>query len=252
MFSVRFQGKPFNIRVIQVFAPTSKAEDAEVERFYEDLQDLLELKSKKYVLFITGDWNAKVGSQETPGVTGTFGLGEWNEARQKLIEFCQENKLVIAKTLFQQHKRRLYTWTSPDGQHQNQVDYILCSQRWRSSKQSVKRLGADCGSDHELLIAKVRLKLKKVGKTTRPFMYDLNQIPYDYTVEVRNRFKGLDLIDRVPDKLWIEVHDTVQETGITTIPMEKKCKKAKWLSGEALQISVKRREAKEKRKDISI
>ena len=195
MFSVRFQGKPFNIRVIQVFAPTSKAEDAEVERFYEDLQDLLELKSKKYVLFITGDWNAKVGSQETPGVTGTFGLGEWNEARQKLIEFCQENKLVIAKTLFQQHKRRLYTWTSPDGQHQNQVDYILCSQRWRSSKQSVKRLGADCGSDHELLIAKVRLKLKKVGKTTRPFMYDLNQIPYNYTVEVTNRFKGLDLIE---------------------------------------------------------
>ena len=225
MFSVRFQGKPFNIRVIQVFAPTSKAEDAEVERFYEDLQDLLELKSKKYVLFITGDWNAKVGSQETPGVTGTFGLGEWNEARQKLIEFCQENKLVIAKTLFQQHKRRLYTWTSPDGQHQNQVDYILCSQRWRSSKQSVKRLGADCGSDHELLIAKVRLKLKKVGKTTRPFMYDLNQIPYDYTVEVRNRFKGLDLIDRLPDELWTEVRDIVQETGIKNIPMKKNAKK---------------------------
>ena len=108
MFSVRFQGKPFNIRVIQVFAPTSKAEDAEVERFYEDLQDLLELKSKKYVLFITGDWNAKVGSQETPGVTGTFGLGEWNEARQKLIEFCQENKLVIANTLFQQHEKNLH------------------------------------------------------------------------------------------------------------------------------------------------
>jgi len=159
----------------------------------------LELKSKKYVLFIRGDWNAKVGSQETPGVTGKFGLGEWNEARQRLIEFCQKNTLVIAKTLFQQHKRRLYTWTSPDGQHQNQIDYILCSQRWRSSKQSVKRLGADCGSDHELLIAKVRLKLKKVGKITRPFRYDLNQIPYDYTAEVRNRFKGLDLIDRVPE-----------------------------------------------------
>ena len=225
MFSVRFQGKPFNIRVIQVFAPTSKAEDAEVERFYEDLQDLLELKSKKYVLFITGDWNAKVGSQETPGVTGTFGLGEWNEARQKLIEFCQENKLVIAKTLFQQHKRRLYTWTSPDGQHQNQTDYIVCRQRWRSSIQSAKtRPGADCGSDHEFLIAKFRLKLKKIRKTTRPFRYDLNQIPYDYTVEVRNRFKGLDLIDRVPDELWTEVQEIVQETGIKTIPKKKKCK----------------------------
>ena len=106
--------------------------------------------------------------------------------------------------------------------------------------------GADCGSDHELLITKFRLKLKKTGKTTRPFMYDLNQIPYDYTVEVRNRFKGLDLIDRVPDELWNEVHDIVQETGINTIPMEKKCKKAKWLSREALQIAVKRREAKSK------
>ena len=129
----------------------------------------------------------------------------------------------------------------------NQIDSIRCSQRWRSSIQSAKtRLGADCGSDHELLIAKFRVKLKKVGKTTRPFGYDLNQIPNDYTVELRNRFKRLDLIDRVPDELWNEVCDIVQETGIKTIPMEKKCKKAKWLSGEALQIAVKRREAKSK------
>ena len=129
----------------------------------------------------------------------------------------------------------------------NTTKYILCSQRWRSSIHSTEtRLGADSGSNHELLIAKFRLKLKKVGKTTRPFTYDLNQIPYDYTVEVRNRFKGLDLIDRVPDELWNEVHDIVQETGIKTIPMEKKCKKAKWLSGEVLQIAVKRREAKSK------
>ena len=110
------------------------------------------------------------------------------------------------------------TMETPDGQHRNQIDYILCSQRWRSSIQSAKtRPGADCGSDHELLIAKFRLKLKKVGKTTRPFRYDLNQIPYDYTVEVRNRFKGLDLIDRVPDELWTEVHDIVQERGIKPI-----------------------------------
>ena len=105
---------------------------------------------------------------------------------------------------------------------------------------------ANCGSEHELLIAKFRLKLKKVGQTTRPFRYDLNQIPYDYTVAVRNRFKGLDLIDRVPDELWNEVYGIVQKTGIKTISMEKKCKKAKWLSGEALQIAVKRREAKNK------
>ena len=159
-----------------------------------------------------------------------------NEAGQRLIEFCQENALVIANTLFQQHKRRLYTWATPDGQHQNQIGYILCSQRWKSSIQSTKtRPGADCSSDHELLITKFRLKLKKVGETARPFRYDLNQIPYDYTVEVRNRFKGLDLIDRVPDELWTEVHDIVQVTGIKTIPMEMKCKKAKWLSGEDLQ-----------------
>ena len=112
--------------------------------------------------------------------------------------------------------------------------------------QQKKRQGADCGSDLELLIAKFRLKLKKVGKTTRSYRYDLNQIPYDYTVEVRNRFKGLDLIDKVPDELWMEVRGIVQKTGIETIPMEKKCKKAKWLSGEALQIAVKRREAKSK------
>ena len=141
-----------------------------------------------------------------------------------LIEFYQENALVIANTLFQQHKRRLYTWTSPDGQHWSQIDYIRWSQRWGSSIQSTKtRPGADCGSDHEPLIAKFRLKLKKVGKTTRPFRYDLNQIPYDYTVEVRNGFKGLDLIDRLHDELWTEVHDIVQKTGIKTIPIEKKC-----------------------------
>ena len=135
MISVHFQGKPFNITVIQVYAPTSNAEEVEVEWFFEDLQDLLKRTRKKDILFIIGDWNAKVGSQETPGVTGKFGLGMQNEAGQILTEFCQENALVIANTLFQQHKRRLYTWTSSDGQHRNQIDNILCSQRWRSSIQ---------------------------------------------------------------------------------------------------------------------
>ena len=117
MISVHFQGKPFSITVIQAYAPTSHTEEAEVEQFYEDLQGILELTPKKDVLFIIGDWNAKVGSQETPGVTGKFGLGVRNEAGQRLIELCQENTLVIANTRFQQHKRRLYTWTSPDAQH---------------------------------------------------------------------------------------------------------------------------------------
>ena len=189
--------------------PTSNAEEAEAERFYEDIQNLLKLTPKKDVLFIIGDWNAKVGGQETPGVIGKFGLGIWNEEGKRLIEFCQENTLVIVN-LVQQQKRRLYTWTSPDGQHWNQIDYILCSQRWRSSTQSARtRPGADCGSDHEPLIAKFRLKLKKVVKTAGPFRNELNQIPYDYTMEVRNRFKGLDLTDRVPDELWMKVRDIV-------------------------------------------
>ena len=154
MISLHFQGKPFDITVIQVHALSSNTEEAEVEHVYEDLQDLLELTLDKYVLFIIGVWNAKVESQEIPGVTGKFGLGIQNEAGQRLTKFCQENTLLIANTLFQQHKRRLYTQTSPDGQHRNQTDYILCSQRWRSSIQSAKTmLGADCGSDHELLIA---------------------------------------------------------------------------------------------------
>ena len=138
------------------------------------------------------------------------------------------NALVTANTLFQQHKSRLYTRTSPDGQHLNQIDYILCSQIWRSAYTVTKtRPGADCGSDYELLFAKLRFKLKKVGENTRPFRFDLNQIPYDYTVEVRNRFKGLDLIDRVPDDLWMEVYDIVQETGIKSIPKKKEMQKSK-------------------------
>ena len=148
-----------------------------------------------FAYLLTYGWfglECKVGSKEIPGVTGKFGLGVQNERGQRLTEFLKENALVIANTLFQQLKRRLYTWTSLDGQHRNQTDYILCSQRWRNSIQSAKtRLGTDCGSDHEFLIAKFRLQLKKVGKTTRPFRYNLDQIPYDYTVEVTNRFRQI-------------------------------------------------------------
>ena len=129
MTSVHLQCKSFNITVIQLYAPNSNIAEAEVEQFYEDLQNLLELTPKKYILFIIGYWNTKVESQQIPGVTGKFGLVVQNEADQRLIEFCQENALVIANTLFQQHKRRLYTWTSPNSQYQNQTDYIFCSQR---------------------------------------------------------------------------------------------------------------------------
>ena len=146
-----FRNWDINVVSFKDYGPTSNAEEAEVEWFYEDLQDLLEVTPKKDVLII-GDWNAKVGSQETPGVTGKFGLGMQNEAGQRLIEFCQENILVIANTLFQQHMRRLYTWTSPDGQHRNHIDYILCSQRWRSSIQAAKK-------DWELTVAQIMYSL---------------------------------------------------------------------------------------------
>ena len=156
-------------------------------------------------------------------------------------------------SLLQQHKRRLYTWTSPDSQYQNHTDYILCSRRWRSSIQLAKtRPGHDCGSDHELLITKFRLKLNKVGTTTRPFRHDLNQIPCDHIVEVINRFKGLDLIDRVPEQLWTEVCNTVQEVVNKTIPKKKKCKKAKWFWGGLTNNWEKKQKAEEKRKDIPI
>ena len=243
MNSVRFQGKPFNITVIQVYALTSNAEKTEVQWFCEDLQDLLEVTPKRDVLFMIGDWNAKVGIQETPEVTGKFGLGVQNEAGQRLIEFCQENALVIANTFFQQYKGIIYTWTSPDGQYWNQIDYILCSQIWRSSTQLAKtRLGADFRSDHELLIAKFR-KLKKVEKITRPFRYDLNQIHlYLYTVEVRNRFKGLDLMDRVPEELC--TGDREQDH-----PQEKEMQKSKMAVWGGLTNSwEKKRSEKQRRK----
>ena len=174
MISVHFQGKPFNIMVIQVFAPTSNAKEAEVEWFYEDLQDILELTPPKDVLLLIGDWNAKVGSQETPTVTGKFGFGVQNEAVQRLIEFCQENELIIANTLFQQHKRRLYTWTSPQ-MINTEIRLIIffAAKDGESLYSQQKQDWEVTGSDHKLLIAKFRLKLKKVGKTTIPFRYDL-------------------------------------------------------------------------------
>ena len=185
MISVSFPGKPFSISIIQVYALTSNAE--EVEQFYEDLQDLLEQTptQKKKSPFQYRGLERKSGKSRNTWTNRQFCLGVQNEAGQRLTEFCQENALVIANTLSQKHKRILYTWTPPDGKYQNQTDYIICSQRWKRSMQSVKtRLGTDCGSDHEHPIAKFRLILNKVGKTTRSFRYDLNQIPYNYTVEV--------------------------------------------------------------------
>ena len=184
---------------------------------------------------------------------GKFSLGVQNKVGQRLTEFCQENALVTANTLFQQHKRHFYTWTSPDGQYWNQIDYILYSRRRRSSGQSAKiRPGADCGSDHELLLAKFRHKLKKGGKTTRPFRYDVNQIPYNYTVEVTNRFKGFSFIECLKNYGWRFV--TYYRTQWSNHPQEEEMQKGKMAVWGGLTNSWerKRSERQVKRKDISI
>ncbi|KAF7243606.1 Long-chain specific acyl-CoA dehydrogenase, mitochondrial [Varanus komodoensis] len=185
-------------------------------------------------LYSIGTWNVRSMSQGKLDVVKQ----EMTRLNIDLLGISELKWTGMGELNSDDHKRRLYTWTSPNGQQRNQIDYVLCSQRWRSIIQSVKtRPGADCGSDHELLVAKFRLKLKKVGKSTRPLRYDLNHIPDEYTVEVANRFKELDLIDRVPEELWTEVRNIVQEVATKAIPKKKKCKKAKWLSEEALQIA---------------
>ena len=178
MISVCFQGKPFNITLFQVCAPTTNAERSWSWSVLSRPRIPPRTNTKKDVLFIREDWIAKVGSQEIPGETGKFVLGVQNEPGQRLTEFCQKSTLVIANTIFQQHKKWLYIWTSPNGQYQNQIDYIFCSWRWRSYIQLSKtRPAANCGSDYQLLMEKFRLKLKKAGKTTRSARYNLNQIP---------------------------------------------------------------------------
>ncbi|CAF4391546.1 unnamed protein product, partial [Rotaria magnacalcarata] len=192
-----------------------------------------------------GDWHAKVGSKPITGITGNFGLGDRNEAGDRLLEFCQTNSLFITNTCFQQPNRRRYTWTSPNGQYKNQIDYILCSQRWGSSLQLAKtRPGADCGSDHELLIAKFQMKLKTTSKTARPARYNLSNIPRKYAVEVKNSFDGLDLIDREPEELWSKVRDIIKDEANKNIPNNKTPKKAKWLTADTLKIAEERRNAK--------
>ena len=175
--------------------------------------------------------------------------------RAKANRVLLREHTVIANTLFQQHKRWLYTWTITRWSIQKSIDYILCSWRWKSSTQSAEtKLGSDCGSNQQLFTAKFRFKLKKVRETTRSFRYDINQIPYDYKMEVTNRFKGLDLVDRVPQELWTEFHNTVQEMVSKTIAMKKKCKKAKWLFRRPYKQlrNEEKQKAMEKRKDIPI
>ncbi|CAF3528318.1 unnamed protein product [Adineta steineri] len=245
MISIRLQGKPTNLTIIQIYAPTTEAEESIIENFYMELQQLLDNVPKKDTILIIGDWNAKVGETEVPGIVGKFGLGKRNEAGDRLIEFCQENHMVITNTCFQQPKRRLYTWTSPNGQHRNQIDYIICNRRWKSSITSVKtRPGADCGTDHELLLACFRIKLKQHQKSTQTSKPDLQNIPYKYKVAVKNRFDALNLIGKEPEELWQEIRDIINDETKINIPTIPKKKKNNWLSSSTLEIAKKRQDAK--------
>ncbi|CAF3287483.1 unnamed protein product [Rotaria socialis] len=209
------------------------------------LQQLLEDVPKKGAILIIGDWNAKVGDTEVSEIVDKYGLGKCNETGEKLIEFYQVNLLIITNICFQQPKRRLYTWTSPSGQHRNQIDYILCNRRWKSSITSVKtRPDADCGTGHELILAKLKIKLKRPKKVSKAVKRDLQNTPHSYNVEVKSRFAGRELSNKEPEKLWQEIDKIIHEEVGRNIPAITTTKKRTWISKNTLKIAREKREAK--------
>ena len=235
-----------NFTFIQVYAPTSTADEEEMDYFYDALQKAIDITPKGDIMYVIGDWNAKVGKQKTAGVTGGFGLGTRNARGDTMVDFCSRNSLVM-NTMFKQHARRLYTWKSPDKITRNQIDYILCTGRWKSSIKRVTTIpGADCGTDHNLLIAIVKIKLKQTKRNKTTPTYDLENIAMKYTVEVKNRFSILQVDDKNPEDLWIDIRDAVIETAEKWIPKVKKRKVTKWLTEETIKIAEERREAKRK------
>ena len=248
--TIRLQCKPVNMTVLQVYAPTSTAEEGDMEEFYEKVQHVVDEIPRGDVLYVIGDWNAKVGQDETNGTTGRFGLGERNERGDQLVEFCSRNDFQIMNTFFKLHARRLYTWRSPDQTTRNQIDYIICKTRWRSSVRRVTTLpGADCGTDHNLLIADVKIKLKRIKPAKQTLRYDVENIGLEFAVEVKNRFNGLQLADREPGELWNDIRDIVKETADKRVPKAKRKKVTKWLSDEAEKIADERREVRNKGDD---
>ena len=248
--TIRLQCKPVNMTVLQVYAPTSTAEEGDMEEFYEKVQHVVDEIPRGDVLYVIGDWNAKVGQDKTNGTTGRFGLGERNERGDQLVEFCSRNDFQIMNTFFKLHARRLYTWRSPDQTTRNQIDYIICKTRWRSSVRRVTTLpGADCGTDHNLLIADVKIKLKRIKRAKQTLRYDVENIGLEFAVEVKNRFNGLQLADREPEELWNDIRDIVKETADKRVPKAKRKKVTKWLSDEAVKIADERREVQNKGDD---
>jgi exonuclease III len=248
---MRLQGKPVNITLIQVYAPTAADEEEEHERFYSVLQEVIEAVSKGDVLIVMGDLNAKIGKDGESRAAGKWGLGQRNEAGNRLIMFCEGNDLKVMNTWFQLPERRLYTWTSPGGEYRNQIDYIMVGNRWASAIQAVNTLpGADCGTDHELLVAKLKVKLKKNKRTAVPKRYD-TKLTEGYRVEIKNRFEALQLEEREPEELWSEAKEVVLTAAEKHLPKAKKTKSAPWLSEKAVNIAKERRiEKKKQNRDL--
>ena len=199
---------------------------------------------------MVGDFNAKVGCKKEAGTIAMWDLGGRNESGQRLIDFCKERNLSAANAMFDQPKRRLYTWTSPNQKYRNQIDYILCRNRWRSSVIKVKIIpGADCGSDHELIVAKVRVKLRKREKVKVEAKFDTNAIPYEYTIAVENWFAMLDASDMDVNEEWAKLKEIITTEAVKHVPKQKRAKKAHWLTENAVKIAEKRRKAKAVKSD---
>ncbi|XP_041107422.1 craniofacial development protein 2-like [Polyodon spathula] len=245
IMAIRIRGKPLNVTVLQVYAPKTDAPEDESERFYAKIEEALEQVPKKDIIYIMGDFNAKVGSHEEVNIIGRCGLGERNDAGDHLVQFCHENHLRVSNTWFIQPKRHLYTWTAPNGQHCNQIDYILCSRCWKSSVLAIKTFpSADYGSDHELLVATIKVKFCNIKKNAPPKRFDVSKVPVSYAVAVKNRFKLLGNANKQPDKLWQEFQSTIIKTAQEHIPYKKLEKRSKWLSAETIKIAAQRRAAK--------
>ncbi|BFY99382.1 hypothetical protein BsWGS_02422 [Bradybaena similaris] len=241
IITIRLKGQPTNVTIVQVYAPTAEADIDEREQFYNTIQTVIDQIPSNDILFIMGDFNAKVGEEITQNVTGRFGLGTRNEAGENLVNFCAGNDLYVANTMFQQPKRRLYTWTSPNGLYRNQIDYFLCANRWKSSVVNCKTLpGAECGTDHELLIAEMKIKLKRKPRVIRPPKFNIDCITNEYKTGIKDRFKDLDFKVQEPNEIWEDIKDIIKDEAEKHLPKKIASRKSKWLSEETVEIAQRR------------
>ena len=252
IISIRLQAKPLNLSVVQVYAPTSAASEDDINNFYNALQDVLDGLPNKDVVLVVGDFNAKIGKgtqhDDEAQILGQFGLGTRNERGDLLSEFCIGNNLIISNTMFSQHPRRLYTWQGPVKSIRNQIDYILIKKRWKSSIKVAKTLpGADIGSDHQLLIADVRVKLKKTNNTQTVKRFNLQNISKHYWLETNNRFEELLSYEeeRTPEELWTDIKESILDSANKHVPVKRRKKATPWLSREVIDLADERRQLKE-------